>query len=179
MGIDTMDVLAAARTKWNFLPFTPGLVGGHCVGVDPYYLTHRAEKAGCYPQVILAGRRVNDDMGKFIARECARAVLKNGRRGQLVTVLGMTFKEDVPDIRNSKVVDIVRELTAFGFEPQVTDPLADPGEVMSEYGVKLTPKMRCCPPRLRPCGRACELPQTWVVADHEQACRGQGSSSSI
>jgi UDP-N-acetyl-D-galactosamine dehydrogenase len=140
MGIDTMDVLRAAGTKWNFLPFTPGLVGGHCVGVDPYYLTHRAEKAGCYPQLILAGRRVNDDMGKFIARECARAVLKNGQRGQLVTVLGMTFKEDVPDIRNSKVVDIVRELTAFGFEPQVADPLADPSEVMSAYGVKLTPE---------------------------------------
>jgi UDP-N-acetyl-D-galactosamine dehydrogenase len=145
MGIDTLDVLAAARTKWNFLPFTPGLVGGHCVGVDPYYLTHRAEKAGCYPQVILAGRRVNDDMGKFIARECARAVLKNGRRGQLVTVLGMTFKEDVPDIRNSKVVDIVRELSSFGFVLQVTDPLADPSEVMSEYGVKLTPENALLP----------------------------------
>jgi UDP-N-acetyl-D-galactosamine dehydrogenase len=140
MGIDTMDVLAAAGTKWNFLPFTPGLVGGHCVGVDPYYLTHRAEKAGCYPQVILAGRRVNDDMGKFIARECIRSILKNGHSGQVVTVLGFTFKEDVPDIRNSKVADIVRELTAFGFEPQVTDPLADPAEVMSEYGVKLTPE---------------------------------------
>jgi UDP-N-acetyl-D-galactosamine dehydrogenase len=110
------------------------------VGVDPYYLTHRAEKAGCYPQVILAGRRVNDDMGKFIARECIRSILKNGHSGQVVTVLGFTFKEDVPDIRNSKVADIVRELTAFGFEPQVTDPLADPAEVMSEYGVKLTPE---------------------------------------
>jgi UDP-N-acetyl-D-glucosamine/UDP-N-acetyl-D-galactosamine dehydrogenase len=140
MGIDTMDVLAAAQTKWNFLPFTPGLVGGHCVGVDPYYLTHRAEKAGCYPQVILAGRRVNDDMGKVVARECAQAILRNGRNGHIVTVLGFTFKEDVPDIRNSKVVDIVRELEAFGFKAQVTDPLADPGEAMEHYGVTLVPE---------------------------------------
>jgi UDP-N-acetyl-D-galactosamine dehydrogenase len=140
MDIDTMDVLAAAQTKWNFLPFTPGLVGGHCVGVDPYYLTHRAEKAGCYPQVILAGRRVNDEMGKIIGRECARAILRNGTGGQRVTVLGFTFKENVPDIRNSKVVDIVRELEAFGFRPQVSDPLADPAEAMSHYGIELVPE---------------------------------------
>ena len=145
MGIDTMDVLAAAQTKWNFLPFTPGLVGGHCVGVDPYYLTHRAEKAGCYPQVILAGRRVNDDMGKVVARECARAILRNGGSGQLVTVLGFTFKENVPDIRNSKVVDIVRELEAFGFKPQVSDPLADPIEAMREYGIRIVPEAALAP----------------------------------
>jgi UDP-N-acetyl-D-glucosamine/UDP-N-acetyl-D-galactosamine dehydrogenase len=140
MGIDTMDVLAAAQTKWNFLPFTPGLVGGHCVGVDPYYLTHRAEKTGCYPQVILAGRRVNDEMGKIVARECAQAILRNGPGGQVVTVLGFTFKENVPDIRNSKVVDVVRELEAFGFKPQVSDPLADPAGAMHRYGVKLVPE---------------------------------------
>jgi UDP-N-acetyl-D-glucosamine/UDP-N-acetyl-D-galactosamine dehydrogenase len=140
LGIDTMDVLAAAQTKWNFLPFAPGLVGGHCVGVDPYYLTHRAEKAGCYPQVILAGRRVNDEMGKVVAQECARAILRKGGAGEVVTVLGFTFKENVPDIRNSKVVDIVKELEAFGFKPQVTDPLADAGEAMEQYGVTLVPE---------------------------------------
>ena len=140
LGIDTMDVLAAAGTKWNFLPFVPGLVGGHCVGVDPFYLTHRAEKAGCNPQVILAGRRVNDDMGKFIARECVRRLVQNGQRNQTVAVLGFTFKENVPDIRNSKVIDIVRELEAFGLVVQVADPLADPAEVLHEYGLALTPE---------------------------------------
>lgn len=136
--IDTMDVLAAAATKWNFLPFTPGLVGGHCVGVDPYYLTHRAEKAGCYPQVILAGRRVNDEMGKFVARECVRGVVKGTPRSRLVTVLGVTFKENVPDIRNSKVIDIVHELDALGFGVQVVDATADAAEVFKVYGVRLT-----------------------------------------
>ena len=138
LGIDTMDVLAAAGTKWNFLPFVPGLVGGHCVGVDPYYLTHRAEKAGCNPQVILAGRRVNDDMGKFVARECVRKLIQCERPNRTVTVLGFTFKENVPDIRNSKVIDIVRELEAFGLVVQVADPLADPAEVLHEYDLALT-----------------------------------------
>ncbi len=137
LGIDTMDVLAAAATKWNFLPFTPGLVGGHCVGVDPFYLTHRAEKAGCYPQVILAGRRVNDDMGKFVARECVRKLVQKGHNDRTVTILGVTFKENVPDIRNSRVIDIVREFQAFGFAVQVTDPLADPAEVLHEYDIRL------------------------------------------
>jgi UDP-N-acetyl-D-galactosamine dehydrogenase len=140
LGIDTGDVLAAARTKWNFLPFTPGLVGGHCIGVDPYYLTHRAEMAGYHPEVILAGRRVNDGVGPLIARECVRLLLASGRAQPRVTVLGLTFKENVPDTRNSKVIDIITELQAFGVSVSVHDPLADPAEARHEYGVELTPR---------------------------------------
>jgi UDP-N-acetyl-D-glucosamine/UDP-N-acetyl-D-galactosamine dehydrogenase len=138
LGIDTGDVLAAAATKWNFQKFYPGLVGGHCIGVDPYYLTYRAEKAGYDPQVILAGRRINDGVGQRIARECVRRLLKRKNGVATVTVLGMTFKENVPDTRNSKVADIVSELQSFGLEVQVHDPLADPGEVKHEYGIALT-----------------------------------------
>ncbi len=138
LGIDTGDVLAAARTKWNFLPFYPGLVGGHCIGVDPYYLTHRAEQAGYAPQVILAGRHINDGVGRRIARECVRMLMQRGAPSPVVTVLGLTFKENVPDIRNSKVVDIIRELSSFGIGAQVQDPLASPREAEHEYGVKLT-----------------------------------------
>ena len=138
LGIDTGDVLAAAGTKWNFLAFQPGLVGGHCIGVDPYYLTYRAEKAGYHPEVILAGRRINDDMGRRIARECIRGLLRRKVHGGVVTILGMTFKENVPDIRNSRVIDIVRELESFGVVVQITDPLADSESVTQEYGVKLT-----------------------------------------
>ena len=137
LDIDTSDVLAAAQTKWNFLPFTPGLVGGHCIGVDPYYLTHRAEKVGYHPEVILAGRRINDGVGQRVARECLRRMMRNGSASKLVTVLGLTFKENVPDIRNSKVVDIVRELRSFGAEVQVHDPLALASEVMDDYGIEL------------------------------------------
>lgn len=137
LGIDTFDVLAAAGTKWNFLPFTPGLVGGHCIGVDPYYLTHCAERLGYHPEVILSGRRINDNVGASIARECLRLLLQNGKQPERVTVLGLTFKEDVPDIRNSKVVDIVRELRSFAAEVQVHDPLALPGEARHEYGIDL------------------------------------------
>jgi UDP-N-acetyl-D-galactosamine dehydrogenase len=137
LDIDTSDVLAAAQTKWNFLPFTPGLVGGHCIGVDPYYLTHRAEKAGYHPEVILAGRRINNGVGERIARECLRRVLCNGSASKLVTVLGLTFKENVPDIRNSRVIDIIRELQSFGATVQVHDPLALPSEAMDEYGIEL------------------------------------------
>ena len=140
LGIDTSDVLAAAATKWNFLNFSPGLVGGHCIGVDPYYLTHRAEKAGYHPQLILAGRQVNDSIGARVARQCVRIMLQHrGVRGP-VTILGLTFKEDVPDIRNSKVVDIIRELESFGVAVQVHDPLASPEEAEREYGVKLLPR---------------------------------------
>jgi UDP-N-acetyl-D-galactosamine dehydrogenase len=138
LDIDTMDVLAAAQTKWNFLPFTPGLVGGHCIGVDPYYLTHRAEKAGYHPEVILAGRRINDGVGARIARECLRRMLRNGSAVNVVTVLGLTFKENVPDIRNSKVVDIVRELRSFGLTVQVHDPLALAQDARHEYGIELS-----------------------------------------
>jgi UDP-N-acetyl-D-galactosamine dehydrogenase len=138
LDIDTGDVLAAAGTKWNFLAFQPGLVGGHCIGVDPYYLTYRAERAGYHPEVILAGRRINDEMGRRIARECIRGLLRRKGRGGVVTILGMTFKENVPDIRNSRVIDIVRELQSFGVTVQISDPLADARAVAEEYGVTLT-----------------------------------------
>jgi UDP-N-acetyl-D-glucosamine/UDP-N-acetyl-D-galactosamine dehydrogenase len=138
LGIDTKDVLAAAATKWNFLNFTPGLVGGHCIGVDPYYLTYRAQKAGYHPGVILAGRRINDSVGVRVARECLRRLLKAGTRVEKVTVLGLTFKEDVVDIRNSQVVDIIREFQSFGVEVQIHDPFADPAAAAKEYGITLT-----------------------------------------
>jgi UDP-N-acetyl-D-galactosamine dehydrogenase len=139
LGIDTGDVLAAASTKWNFLNFQPGLVGGHCIGIDPYYLTFRAEKAGYHPEIILAGRRINDSIGERVARECMRALLQSGRVYPTVTILGMTFKENVPDIRNSKVIDIARELERAGIGVQVTDPIASAEETVHEYGIKLTP----------------------------------------
>jgi UDP-N-acetyl-D-galactosamine dehydrogenase len=139
LGIDTGDVLAAAATKWNFYKFEPGLVGGHCIGVDPYYLTFRAEKAGYHPEIILAGRRINDSMGERVARECMRALLQRGRSNPTVTILGMTFKENVPDIRNSKVIDIARELGRVGVTVQVHDPLALAEESVREYGLSLTP----------------------------------------
>ena len=143
MGIDTRDVLAAAGTKWNFLTFHPGLVGGHCIGVDPYYLTHRAEQLGHNPEVILAGRRINDTMGQYVAQETVKRLLRarDGRPGPLrATVLGLTFKEDVPDIRNTRVVDIVAELRSFGVEVALHDPLAAADEVAHEYGLTLTPR---------------------------------------
>ncbi len=140
LGIDTGDVLAAAATKWNFLNYQPGLVGGHCIGVDPYYLTYRAEKAGYHPEVILAGRRINDSVGQRVARECIRHLLRrNGGGPATVTILGLTFKENVPDIRNSKVYDIIRELRAYGVTVQVTDPLAIGAEAEQEYGIAITP----------------------------------------
>ena len=138
LGIDTGDVLAAAATKWNFLSYQPGLVGGHCIGVDPYYLTYRAEKAGYYPQIILSGRRINDGMGQRVAHECIRSLTLRNCANAIVTILGMTFKENVPDIRNSKVIDIVRELTRFGIRVQVHDPLALADETKNEYGLSLT-----------------------------------------
>ncbi|KAF0126451.1 MAG: UDP-N-acetyl-D-galactosamine dehydrogenase [Elusimicrobia bacterium] len=141
MDIRTSEVLEAAATKWNFLKFRPGLVGGHCIGVDPYYLTHKAEKIGYIPQVILAGRRINDSMGKFIAQKTVKEMVRAGHNpcGATVTVLGITFKEDCPDLRNSKVADIIRELRDYGLKVQVSDPLADPAEAEREYGVKLIP----------------------------------------
>jgi UDP-N-acetyl-D-glucosamine/UDP-N-acetyl-D-galactosamine dehydrogenase len=142
MGIDTGEVLAAAGSKWNFLKFSPGLVGGHCIGVDPYYLTHKAEKLGYIPQVILAGRRINDGMGKFIAQRAVKEIIRAGHPvlGAVITVLGLTFKEDCPDLRNSKVIDIIHELKDYGMEVQVCDPLADPAEAAHEYGVTLVPR---------------------------------------
>ncbi|RMD62463.1 nucleotide sugar dehydrogenase, partial [Candidatus Parcubacteria bacterium] len=140
LGIDTMDVLEAAGTKWNFLPFRPGLVGGHCIGVDPYYLTHRAEMLGYHPQVILAGRRINDGMAKFVAEQTVKQMIHNGTniKGARVVVLGLTFKENCADIRNSKVVDVIRELEDFGCRVSVHDPLASAEEAECEYGVKLS-----------------------------------------
>jgi UDP-N-acetyl-D-galactosamine dehydrogenase len=141
MNISTRDVLAAAGTKWNFLKFTPGLVGGHCIGVDPYYLTAKAESLGYHPQVILAGRRINDAMGAHVARRLVKGLLHSGvsNREAKVGILGLTFKEDVPDIRNSRVPDIVAELRQFGIEPLVHDPHADPAEARHEYGLELSP----------------------------------------
>ncbi|WP_419711395.1 nucleotide sugar dehydrogenase [Pseudomonas sp. NFX224] len=139
MDIDTLDVLEAAGTKWNFLKFKPGLVGGHCIGVDPYYLTHKAEKLGYIPQVILAGRRINDSMGAFIAQQTIKQMIHAGHAiaGAVVTVLGLTFKENCPDLRNSRVIDIIRELEDFGIKVQVFDPEAEPAEALHEYGVSL------------------------------------------
>jgi UDP-N-acetyl-D-galactosamine dehydrogenase len=139
IGIDTIDVLEAAGSKWNFLPFRPGMVGGHCIGVDPYYLTHKAEQVGYNPQVILAGRRINDNMARYAARKVVQRMLQNGidvARSK-VAVLGVTFKENCPDIRNSKVADLVRELRAWSVDVSVMDPWADPNEVEHEYGFEL------------------------------------------
>ncbi len=141
VGIDTLEVLQAAGTKWNFLPFRPGLVGGHCIGVDPYYLTHKAEMLGYQPQVILAGRRINDNMGKHVADQTIKRMIAADIRvkGAPVIVLGMTFKENCPDLRNSKVIDVVRELQSFGCHVVVHDPIADSEECLHEYGIALTP----------------------------------------
>jgi UDP-N-acetyl-D-galactosamine dehydrogenase len=139
LGIDTLEVLKAAGTKWNFLPFRPGLVGGHCIGVDPYYLTHKAELTGYHPEVILAGRRINDGMGPHIARKTIQQMINAGRniKGARVNVLGLTFKENCPDIRNSKVVDVIRELGEYGVEIFVHDPWAEAAEALHEYDVRL------------------------------------------
>jgi UDP-N-acetyl-D-glucosamine/UDP-N-acetyl-D-galactosamine dehydrogenase len=140
IGIDTLEVLEAAGTKWNFLPFRPGLVGGHCIGVDPYYLTYKAETLGYHPQVILSGRRINDGMGKYIAEQTVKRLSLRGFtvNRDPVIVLGLTFKENCPDIRNSKVIDVIRELQSYGANVLVHDPLADAADALHEYGVKLT-----------------------------------------
>jgi UDP-N-acetyl-D-galactosamine dehydrogenase len=141
IGIDTLEVLQAAGTKWNFLPFRPGLVGGHCIGVDPYYLTHKAEMIGYHPQVILAGRRINDGMGAYVAQQTLKQLLKNGSPlpGAKVIVLGLTFKENCPDLRNSKVADVIRELTELGCSVSIHDPIAESREAEHHYGLALTP----------------------------------------
>ncbi len=139
IGIDTQEVLQAAGSKWNFLPFHPGLVGGHCIGVDPYYLTHKAEMLGYHPEVILAGRRINDGMGKFIAEQTVKNLVRNGWqvKDAPIIVLGLTFKEDCPDLRNSRVIDVIRELQSYGADVIVHDPVADADEARHEYGVEL------------------------------------------
>jgi len=144
MGIDTNDVLEAAATKWNFLKFSPGLVGGHCIGVDPYYLTHKAEQLGYTPQVILSGRRINDGMGVFVAKEVVKRTLARGQASfdgnrPMATILGFTFKENVSDLRNSRIIDIVKALQSYSFDVQVHDPLAYPEEAEHEYGIRLSP----------------------------------------
>lgn len=140
IGIDTTEVLEAAGTKWNFLPFRPGLVGGHCIGVDPYYLTHKAEMLGYHPQVILAGRRINDGMGKFIAEQTVKNMVRAGSplRGAKVNLLGLAFKEDVPDLRNSKVIDVITELKSYGITVYVHDPVVNQHDAQEEYGFELT-----------------------------------------
>ncbi len=139
MGIDTESVLKAAGTKWNFLPFRPGLVGGHCIGVDPYYLTHKAQQIGYHPEIILAGRRLNDNMGQYVAGQIVKCMIRKGLRvlDARVLMLGITFKENCPDIRNSRVIDVVRELQDYGCHIDVYDPWADADEVMREYGLQL------------------------------------------
>jgi UDP-N-acetyl-D-glucosamine/UDP-N-acetyl-D-galactosamine dehydrogenase len=141
MGLDTLDVLEAAGTKWNFLPFRPGLVGGHCIGVDPYYLTHKAQELGYHPEVILAGRRINDSMGNHVAERVVKLVLAKGLDvlKARVLVLGLTFKENCPDVRNTKVVDIVRALESYSMQVDTHDPWADPHAAQEEYGIALTP----------------------------------------
>ena len=139
IGIDTLEVLQAAGTKWNFLPFRPGLVGGHCIGVDPYYLTHKAQKLGYHPEVILAGRRINDGMGKFVAEQTIKQLVRRGHpvKDSPIIVLGLTFKEDCPDLRNSRVIDVIRELESYGARVIVHDPVADAKEAFHEYRVDL------------------------------------------
>jgi UDP-N-acetyl-D-galactosamine dehydrogenase len=141
IGIDTLEVLKAAGTKWNFLPFRPGLVGGHCIGVDPYYLTHKAEMVGYQPQVILAGRRINDGMGKYVAEQTVKKMIQAGLpvKGANVAVLGLTFKENCPDLRNSRVIDVVRELQSYGVRVHVHDPVAAAAEAIHEYDIELVP----------------------------------------
>ena len=140
IGIDTTEVLEAAGTKWNFLPFRPGLVGGHCIGVDPYYLTYKAETLGYHPQVILSGRKINDGMGKYVAEQTVKRMILRGFcvNQENIIVLGLTFKENVPDTRNSRVIDVVRELQSFGARVFVHDPIACPKEAEHEYGIRLT-----------------------------------------
>ncbi|TCS44098.1 nucleotide sugar dehydrogenase [Reinekea marinisedimentorum] len=139
MGIDTIEVLEAAGTKWNFLPFRPGLVGGHCIGVDPYYLTHKAEKLGYHPDVILAGRRINDGMGEYLAGQIVKEMIANDQpvKGSNVAILGLTFKEDCPDIRNTKVIDVIKGLKSWGINTIVHDPQAEPQHTLEEFGIRL------------------------------------------
>ena len=162
IGIDTTEVLEAAGTKWNFLPFRPGLVGGHCIGVDPYYLTHKAERVGYHPQVILAGRRINDGMGAYIAQQTVKEIINAGGqvKGSDVIVLGLTFKEDCPDLRNSKVIDVIRELQTYGVNVHVHDPMAESAEAEHEYGVGCSNPGTHCRHR-RPSWRPCRTRNCW------------------
>ena len=174
MGIDTLDVLQAAGTKWNFLPFKPGLVGGHCIGVDPYYLTYKAEQLGYSPQVILAGRRINDGMGRFIAQRTIKEMIHAGVNilGSRVTVLGLTFKENCPDLRNSRVIDVIQELREFGIEVQVCDPQADVAEALEEYGISLVPFVELKPADAVIVTVAHQQFTSLSIADYQSLLRG-------
>ncbi len=179
LGIDTRDVLETAGTKWNFLPFRPGLVGGHCIGVDPFYLTHKAMQIGYHPQVILAGRRVNDGMGRFVAAETIKRLMARGLSGRpVVTILGATFKENVPDVRNTRVVDIVRELEAAGILVQVHDPLADAGEMKAHYGIALKSREALAPAdaAILAVGHAGFLEEGWKLV---RACLKDGRGLAV
>lgn len=169
MDIRTKDVLDAAGTKWNFLKFQPGLVGGHCIGVDPYYLTAKAQQMGYHPQVILAGRRINDDMGRFIAQRAVKLMINAGiqLKGARIGIMGITFKEDVTDTRNSRVPDIAYELAEFGIEPVIYDPVADPEVVRDEYGLELKPRS------------ALEGVQGLIVAVGHKQIRDQGAQALV
>ena len=170
MGIDTNSVLEAAGTKWNFLKFKPGLVGGHCIGVDPYYLTHKAEKLGYHSQVILAGRRINDGMGAYIGQQTIKQLIRAGHNvaQATVTVFGLTFKENCPDLRNSKVIDVIRELQSFGVTVQVTDPEADSAEAEHEYGISLTPLAQLKPAHAAVLAVAHHEYAAWSVTQFQQ-----------
>lgn len=166
MQIDTNSVLDAAGTKWNFLKFKPGLVGGHCIGVDPYYLTHKAEKLGYHPEVILAGRRINDSMGAYIGQQTVKQLIRAGHNvaQSIVTVLGLTFKENCPDLRNSRVIDVIQELRSFGIQVQVADPAADSAEALHEYGIQLTAVADLKPAQALVVAVAHKEYATWPVA---------------
>ncbi len=163
LGIDTIDVLEAAGSKWNFLPFRPGLVGGHCIGVDPYYLTHKAEEVGYIPQVVLAGRRINDSMGRWIAEQLVLELASKRRHivGAKVLVLGLTFKENCPDLRNTKVVDVLVALRDYGIEPQVVDPWVNPEEARREHGLEVKPYL--------PTGQCFDA--VLALVPHQQFCQ--------
>ena len=177
MGLDTEAVLQAAGTKWNFLPFRPGLVGGHCIGVDPYYLTHKAEAVGYHPQVILAGRRINDGMGAYVAGQLVRAMIKRAIpvRDARVLVLGLTFKENCPDLRNTRVVDVVAELADYGISVDVHDPWVDAGEAQHEYGIS----MRESPDQGRYDGIILAVAHDHFYALGAEAIRGFGRSAHV
>src|SRR5574343_387842 len=178
LGIDTSEVLEAAGTKWNFLRFKPGLVGGHCIGVDPYYLTHKAEMLGYQPQVILAGRRINDGMGKFVAEQTIKHLVNNGWRikGTPIVVLGLTFKEDCPDLRNSRVIDVIRELQSYGADVRVHDPVADPAEARHEYGCDRRGRRAPRVPHASPGGLPRQARPEWCGSRREEhvRCAGPG-----
>ena len=181
LDISTREVLAAAGTKWNFLKFTPGLVGGHCIGIDPYYLTYKAESIGYHPQVILSGRRINDGMGKYIAETTVKKMIEADKpvKGARVLVLGLTFKENVPDIRNTRVIDIIEELRSYGVVPLVHDPMADPDETRHEYGLELIDFEKQAPFDAIVFAVSHQDFQSLTPADFARLCGGDGNGGVV